>query len=335
MIKVACTGAGYFSRFHYDAWSRIDDVTIVGAMSRSKESAAETGYTPFDDLAEMLSSTKPDLLDIITPPPTHLDFIKIALAHGIKMIICQKPFCNDIDEAAEAIALVEQHDARIVVHENFRFQPWYRVIKKALDDGRIGDLHQITFRMRTGDGQGPRAYLDRQPYFQEMPRLLIHETGVHWIDTFRFLMGDPVGIYADLRKMNPVIAGEDAGYMIMDYADGKRAILDGNRNLDHCADNHRTTLGECIVEGTKGTLFLNGDGVVSFRKFGSTDIETMMPKQDWSGFGGDCVFALQSHVVDAIKNGAALENTAQDYMRVLELEAAAYKSNDEKRRIEV
>lgn len=335
MIKVACTGAGYFSQFHYDAWSRIEDVVIVGAMSRSKESAAETGYAPYDDLDEMLSSTKPDLLDIITPPPTHLDFIKVALAHGIKTIICQKPFCNNIEEAAEAVALAKQHDAHIVVHENFRFQPWYRAMKKALDDGLIGDLHQITFRLRTGDGQGPNAYLDRQPYFQEMPRLLIHETGVHWIDTFRYLMGEPSGIYADLRRMNPVIAGEDAGYLIMDFADGRRAIFDGNRHLDHCAENHRKTLGECLVEGNKGTLFLSGEGAVTFRAFGSVTSEIVLAKHDWPGFGGDCVFALQSHVVDAIRKGTSLENIAQDYMRVLELEAAAYKSDDEQRRIEV
>ena len=31
-----------------------------------------------------------------------------------------------------------------------------------------------------GDGQGPRAYLDRQPYFQQMPRFLIHETAIHY-----------------------------------------------------------------------------------------------------------------------------------------------------------
>ncbi|WP_018689296.1 Gfo/Idh/MocA family protein [Ahrensia kielensis] len=335
MLKVACTGSGYFSQFHYDAWSRIEDVTVVGAMSRSKESAAETGCTPFDDLGEMLSATNPDLLDIITPPPTHLEFIKVALAHGIKTIICQKPFCNNIEEASKAVALAKQNGAEIIVHENFRFQPWYRAIKKAIDEGQIGDLHQITFRLRTGDGQGPKAYLDRQPYFQEMPRLLIHETGVHFIDTFCYLMGDPSGIYADLRKMNPIIAGEDAGYLIMDFADGRRAIFDGNRHLDHCAENHRVTLGECLVEGTEGSLTLDGNGAVSLRKFGSTSIKIVFPNKKWPGFGGDCVFLLQSHVVNAIKVGTPLENTAQEYMRVLELEKAAYMSHEEQRRIEV
>ena len=52
---------------------------------------------------------------------------------------------------------------------------------------------RVAFRLRPGDGQGPRAYLDRQPYFQTMPRLLVVETAIHWIDTFRFLMGEVDG----------------------------------------------------------------------------------------------------------------------------------------------
>jgi predicted dehydrogenase len=190
-IKVACAGAGYFGQFHYDAWRRIDGVQIVAALALTREDAAKTGHPAFDDLEAMLEQTRPDLLDIVTPPPTHLRFIGTAAAHGVKTIICQKPFCQSLAEAREAAALCEKAGVTLVVHDNYRFQPWYRTIRKALDEGRIGALHQVTFRLRPGDGQGPRAYLDRQPYFQTMPRFLVHETAVHWIDTFRYLMGTP------------------------------------------------------------------------------------------------------------------------------------------------
>ena len=59
---------------------------------------------------------------------------------------------------------------------------------------------KLTFRLRTGDGQGPDAYLSRQPYFQKMEHFLVHETAVHWIDTFRFLLGDINAVYADPEK---------------------------------------------------------------------------------------------------------------------------------------
>ncbi len=334
-LRVACVGAGYFSRFHYDAWARLAEVDVVGAMDASLEAATLTGCTPFNDLAHMLETTSPQLLDIITPPTTHLEFVRQAVQAKVEIIICQKPFCTSLGEAQQATTLCQDAGIPLIIHENFRFQPWYRCMHQAILDGTLGDVHQMTFRLRTGDGQGPDAYLDRQPYFQSMPKLLIHETGVHWIDTFRYLMGEPIAVYADLRKMNPVIAGEDAAYVVFDFGNGKRAVFDGNRHLDHAALNHRMTLGECLLEGTRASLQLSGDGQVSLRTFGSMDSTVLLPAQDWPGFAGDCVYALQKHVVDALLSGHDFENRAEDYLSVLRVESAIYTSAQTHQRVNI
>lgn len=331
-LRVACLGAGYFSQFHFDAWERIEEVELVGISNRNIEKARQTGHPAFSDIGQMLEATSPDLLDIITPPETHLSAVKAALEHGVKAIICQKPFCTSLDEARIAVSLAAAKGVPLIVHENFRFQPWYRVMARSLAAGDIGDVHQLTFRLRTGDGQGPDAYLSRQPYFQKMERFLVHETAVHWIDTFRFLLGDIQAVYADLRKMNPVIAGEDAGYIIFDFDQGVRAIFDGNRHLDHASANTRTTLGEALLEGTTGTITLAGNGAVYLRSFGQTAQRTLLEPKDWHGFAGDCVFALQRHVVDGLLERGPFENTAADYLRVIEVEEAIYRSASEGRK---
>lgn len=330
MINVALLGAGYFSRFHRDAWCRNPRVRVVGCHDANPAAQAEVQH--FATLSALLD-TQPDLLDIITPPATHATAIHAAIAHGIRTVICQKPFCTSLTEAREITATAAAAGLTLIIHENFRFQPWYRAIAAELAKGSIGDLHQMTFRLRTGDGQGPRAYLDRQPYFQTMPRLLIHETGVHWVDTFRYLMGDPVAVYADLRRINPVIKGEDAATVIFDYPGGKRAVFDANRHLDHATDNPRRTFGEALVEGTKGTLSLHGTGAVTLRAFGAADQTVLLPAQDWPGFAGDCVRALQDHVIRHLTDAAPLENTAAEYLRVIEVEQAIYQSATEQRRI--
>lgn len=333
-IKVACVGTGYFSQFHYEAWKRIEGVDLVASVNRDIRSAKATGLNAYNDLNVMLQTEKPDLVDIITPPVTHFEFIKIIANAGVKTIICQKPFCNNIEEAREATKICRAAGITIIIHENFRFQPWYRVVKKAIDEGMIGELHQITLRMRTGDGQGPNAYMDRQPYFQKMDRLLIHETGVHWVDTFCYLMDEnPKSVYADLRKLNPVIAGEDAGYFLMEFDGGKRTLFDGNRLLDHSAENCRVTLGESLIEGNKGTLEVCGRGEVTFREFGSEEKKKIFHAENWVGFGGDCVQALQSHVISALKGERDFENQAVDYLRVLEIEAAIYMSAETGRKV--
>ncbi|MEM8743879.1 MAG: Gfo/Idh/MocA family oxidoreductase [Pseudomonadota bacterium] len=335
VVKVACQGAGYFAQFHYDAWNRIDGAEVVAAIDHDTAKAEATGSPAFASFNDAMAATSPDLLDIITPPPTHLDAIRNAIDRGVRAIICQKPFCTSLEDARQAVELAQVAGVPLVVHENYRFQPWYRAIKKEIDNKRLGDLLQMTFRLRPGDGQGPEAYLDRQPYFQTMEKFLIHETAIHWVDTFRFLAGEPDSVYADLRQLNPAIAGEDAGYFIFSYENGMRALFDGNRLLDHAAENHRLTMGEALIEGTAGALSLFGDGSVTFRAFGGREQEIVFAKQDHIGFAGDCVHALQSHVVDGLLNDGAFENQARDYLRNLELEQAIYRSNETGARVGV
>ena len=333
-LRIACLGAGYFSQFHIDGWQRIEEVSLVGVADRSLEKAEAFGAPAFDNIDALLA-TNPDIVDIILPPVGHAEAIRKALRQSPQAIICQKPFCTSSQEAREITQLAEDAGVPLIVHENFRFQPWYRKIKAALQAGQIGTTLQASFRLRPGDGQGPDAYLARQPYFQKMERFLIHETGVHWVDTFRYLFGEPSHVYADLRRVNPVIAGEDAGYVTFDHPGGVQALFDANRSLDHAADNTRRTMGEALIEGTDGTLTLYGDGSIWLRPFGALEAEEIAPPDQHEGFGGDCTKALQEHVVSALLNGSALENEARDYLRVIEIEHAIYRSADEGRKLAV
>ena len=354
-VQVACLGAGFFARFHHDAWQRISNVNLLAIadtdITRAQQACSElataeqtfvdtqsrqkTVVDAFSSLDTMLNAVHPQLLDIITPPHTHLDSIKAGITASVPVIICQKPFCQSLEEAQQAVELAKAANVVLVVHENIRFQPWYRVIAQQLADNAIGEVQQLTYRLRPGDGQGPDAYLDRQPYFQKMPRLLIHETAVHWIDTFSFLLGPIDAVYADLRQLNPAITGEDAGHVLFDFANGVRALFDGNRHLDHASDNTRLTLGEALIEGTTGTLTLYGDGSVHHRGFGQTDSTIVSAACAWPGFGGDCVHTLQQHVIDALVHNSPLENQAHEYLQVLEIEAAIYESAECERKIRI
>ena len=328
-LKVAAAGTGYFSQFHYEAWSRCPEVEMVGIVDLNIEAAAkvanEFGCKAFSDVAEMLDKVRPDLFDIITPPQTHLPLINLAADRGID-VVCQKPFCGDIETARAASKLASDSDITIAVHENFRFQPWYNQIKQELNSGRLGEVYQATFRLRPGDGQGPEAYLDRQPYFQKMERFLVHETAIHYIDVFRYLLGEVDWVWAELTKLNPVISGEDSCVILMGMAEGSRGLLDGNRLSDHAAANLRRTMGEMTIEGENGVLSLNGDGEITFRKHGATTVENIQYHWNDNGFGGDCVYLLTRHVVDHFTAGGCLMNSAEDYLKNLEIEEAVYAS---------
>jgi len=334
-IRVATIGAGYFSAFHVAGWIENPDARFEALcdLDAAKAATLLAGLKPaaegvrvFTDAGAMLREVQPDILDIASQPATHADLIQLALSHGVKTIVCQKPFCGTLAEARRATALAAEAGALLVVHENFRFQPWYRVIRDEIASGRVGELYQVSFRLRPGDGQGADAYLSRQPYFQKMPRFLVHETAVHWIDTFRFLFGEPEAVWADLRRLNAHIAGEDSGLIVFRYGDGRRALFDGNRLVDHPADNTRLTMGECLVEGSAGVLTLDGYGAVRFRARGSTEWQGIPVDIRQGEFGGGCVFALEKHVTDHLLHGTPIENDAPSYLRNQRIEEAVYSS---------
>jgi len=337
-LKVAVVGAGYFARFHHEAWWRMERVELAGICDLDQAAlaaaAGEQDVPVFINAAQMLDELKPDLLDIAAPPPSHLPLIRLAMERCIP-VICQKPFCASPEEAKEAVALSRAAGRFICVHENFRFQPWYRKAKELLEEGALGAVYQITFRLRPGDGQGPDAYLSRQPYFQRMERFLVHETGVHWIDTFRYLFGNPTAVFADLRRLNPVIAGEDAGLMIFDLPGGVRGILDANRLADHAASNLRRTMGEMLIEGSAASLRLDGEGRLFLRRHGEAAEGEVKFRWFDNAFGGDCVFNLCQHVARHMQDGSPLENEASDYLAVQAVERACYLSAESRGWIDV
>lgn len=126
--------------------------------------------------------------------------------------------------------------------------------------------------------------------------------------------------------MNPVIAGEDAGHFIFFYDDGRRALFDGDRHIDHAAANRRRAFGDALIEGARATLRLDGDGRLWLRDHGENDEARIPFDAPETGFGGDCVFALQAHVVDHLRSGLPLENPAARYLDVMRLEQALYRS---------
>ena len=144
------------------------------------------------------------------PLRTHRDICRLAGERGVH-VLCQKALAPTFADAVALVGDAERAGIRLMVHDNFRFQPWHRELRRLLDLGTIGRPHAIACRTRMGDGWGAEAYLNRQPYFRVMPKLLVFETGVHFIDVFRYLVGDVRQVYAVLRRRNPLIAGEDAG----------------------------------------------------------------------------------------------------------------------------
>lgn len=335
--RVAVVGAGYFSQFHLNGWRTVPSVSVVAICDVNEARAAQMAQqfqvgSVLNSVDDLFARGGFDLLDIATKPNTHRGLVEKAMAAGVPTI-CQKPFTLDYHEAMATALIAEEANVPLVVHENFRFMPWYRHLKGLLDQGLLGRLHNISFRLRTGDGQGGDAYQSRQPYFKTMPRLLVVETAVHFIDTFRYLFGEVNAVYARLRRLNPAIAGEDSGFIHFEFVSGAVGCFDGNRLNDHVADNPRRTLGEMWIEGESGVIRLDGNAVLYFKPHGKSEEVLPYSRGDDSQFGGGACGALQAHVVAALRSGQRPENSALDYLPNLLIQEAVYASHEQGQRI--
>jgi predicted dehydrogenase len=328
-FKGVSIGAGYFAPFQYEAWTRIPEVTIAAMYNRT-EPKARALMANFDipryyaDWREMIDRERPDFVDIITPPETHEEMCTYAAGRGVH-IICQKPLAPTLDASRRIVSCAESAGVRFMVHENWRWQPWYRAIKRIQAQGTIGEFTHLHFLMRMGDGWGEMAYLARQPFFREYPRLLIYETGVHFIDAFRYLLGEVQSVFGSLRRMNPVIHGEDSGQVFLKFASGATAILDASRYNEVEAAAPRFTFGQLRLDATRGHLTMDTEANIRVKALGESagDLEYVRENRQ---FAGDCVYHLQRHFVDCMSTGREFESSGRDYLNTVRVVEAVYES---------
>jgi predicted dehydrogenase len=247
-----------------------------------------------------------------------------AASRGVH-IICQKPLAPTLEASRRIVETASAAGVRFMVHENWRWQPWYREIKRIQRSGTVGDFTHLHFLMRMGDGWGENAYLDRQPFFRDYPRLLVYETGVHFIDTFRYLLGEITEVYAHLRRLNPAIRGEETGQVFFRFANGATAIWDANRYNEVESPSPRYTFGQMRIDAMGGHITLDTEASLRIKPLGQSGYDVEYPHRNLN-FAGDCVYALQRHFVDSMRTGDAFEANGDDYLKTLAVVDAVYES---------
>lgn len=338
-------GAGYFAQFQAEAWKRMephtnrpDEATPRSAAGKSPlHIAAVADSAPgkarsfadkfgipraYESTEEALDHERPDFVDMATRPESHLELSRTAAQRGIH-VICQKPMAPTWEECVAMCEACDKGGVRLLMHENWRWQPWYREAKRFLDSGRLGRPVQIAFTWRTGDGRGPEPY-PTQPYFRHMPRLLVYETLVHLLDTFRFLFGEIASVYCQNRRLNPTIVGEDQSLILATFADGRLGMIDANRMTGPVPAP--IAMGELIVECTDGRLRVAPDGAVFATRAGA--VEERLPfNPPETGYKGDSVLATQTHLLECLQTGRKSESDGRDYLKTVALVEACYRSN--------
>lgn len=315
VLRGALVGCGFFGQIQLEAWKRMPEAEIVAAcdvsMDRAKASAPHA-YTSMDELLERETL---DFVDIATRPDTHLPLVRLAVERRVPAI-CQKPAAPTLQEAVEMAHIADVSGVRVMIHENWRWQPWYREAKRRIDAGEIGEPVTYFFRHRQRDGLGPEPF-PNQPYFREMPRLLMFETLVHYMDTARYLFGEIDSVFARTRRYNPVIRGEDGATVVLNHRD-MSGVISGNRYLP--PERPGSAMGEALLEGDESWIRIEANGDLSL---GGKLVWQAPPEV---GYKGDSVLATQRHFVNCLRSGTSFETGIAAYLPVFASVDAAYRS---------
>ncbi len=324
-LRGGLIGCGFFGRIQAEAWRRIPEVEIVAACDRELDRAqalAPRGYASAD---EMFRAEALDFVDIATGPETHLELVRAAAERRLP-VICQKPMARNWSEAVAMVEAAEAAGVRLIIHENWRWQPWYREAAERIRRGDIGHPVTYLFRTRRNDGGGPEPY-PAQPYFRRMPRLLIFETLVHTLDTARMLFGEIEAVCAFTRRVNPVIAGEDHAALLVRHESGLMGVIDGHRFLDLAPDS--PPMGDAFFEGGAGMMQVSPEGHLL------VDGRVVWENRISEGYRGDSVRAAQEHFVRCLREGVPAESEGREYLKTFAAVEAAYRSAAEGRLVKV
>lgn len=325
ILNGALIGCGFFSKNHQEAWRRMPNVRIVAACDRIPERAQAAAPRAYTSAEEMFATEDLDFVDIVTRSYTHLELVEGAASRGLA-VVCQKPLAADWESACRIIDATAAHQVRLMIHDNWRWQPWYRAAHSIISRGDIGMPLAYGFRCRWKDGGGEEPY-PKQAYFRDIRRLIIDETLVHHIDTARFLFGDVVSVYAQARRVNPRIQGEDQAILTLRHANEVMGWVDGHSFLAH--EDAGPSLDEAVFDGDAGSIRVSAAGEIwsGHKKIWTDDFS--------KGYRGDSVYATLNHFISCLESGEAFETEAREYLeKTFAVVEAAYASAAADRRVE-
>lgn len=281
----------------------MQNAEIVAACDLSLERACAAAQRAYTSIAEMLKVEDLDFIDIVTRSTEHLELMSLAAERGLA-IICQKPIAPDWATACRMVKIAERHGVRFMIHDNWRWQSWYRAARAIVSRGDIGTPLNYEFRCRVSHGTGDEPY-PKQAYFRQLQRFLIDEVLVHHIDTARFLFGDISSVYAEAARRNSNITGEDHAILVLRHMNQMMGWVEGHSFLKHGSSS---THDEAIFEGDSGTIRISSLGEIwsGQQKIWSDD--------QAKGYRGDSVYASQAHFIDCLGSGQPFESEAREYL---------------------
>ncbi len=225
-MKAAIIGAGVMGHFHMNSYLELPDVEIKGVFDKDKSRgdrfAKEYNVKAYDFVDKLLENDDIDIIDICSPTHTHRDFF-IKSIQADKHVFCEKPLARNLDEAKEILDAVRKSEKKASVGHVLRLFQEYETIKKAIDDGEIGDPAVI----RTS--RGGALPLGSEDWYADFEKSggVIFDLIIHDFDFLRYCFGDLERVFAK-GLVNKNIKRKDYALVTLRFKNGVIAHCEGS-----------------------------------------------------------------------------------------------------------
>ena len=327
-VRFGLLGAGRIGKVHAQAITGNPDArlaAVADALPAAAQAIAAQYGAEVRTIEAIEAAADIDAVVICTPTDTHADLIE-RFARAGKAIFCEKPIDLDVARVQACLKVVAGTGAKLMVGFNRRFDPHFRAVRRAIDDGSVGTVEMVNITSRD-PGAPPVDYIRRSGgIFRDMT--------IHDFDMARWLLGEEPAVVAAFAAVltDPEIgrAGDfDSVNVLLETVSGKQAVISNSRRATYGYDQRIEVLGS--------------GGMVSAENQRAVSIEIASgagfvrpPLLDFFMTRYTAAYAAEiATLIAGLRDGAPIAPTGADGLAALALAEAAVRSVAEGRKVKV
>ena len=250
IVNIGVIGCGNMAMHLLRRCAALERGRVTAIYDPSPE-AQETAWRELDavstpDIETLLKRPDVDALLIGSPPSLHKEHVLMAAAAG-KPIYCEKPLSVTTADCDEMIEACRKARVSLFVGQVLRLFPLFWKSRLLIEEGKIGTPRALTV---TRAGYHTMFHSGWRTEKAKAGGLLL-ETNVHEFDYMRFILGEPVEVYARLDNLYGDFDYEDQAFAIVTFASGATASL-------HASLSSPMGKYQVEIQGTGGNMTHSG-----------------------------------------------------------------------------
>lgn len=222
-IRWGILGCGKIARKFAADLQWVKDAELVAVAAREQSTAdafardfpAKFKHGSYEALVQ---NPEVDVIYVATPHGLHHDHVMLCLRYK-KAVLCEKAFALNLKQAEEMIALAKAQQTFIMEAFWTRFLPHYQVVRKMIDEGKVGKIKYINAEF----GFVPTPPVAPRIYDPALGGGSLLDIGIYPVFLALDVLGKPDSILATMTRASTGVDEQCA--MVFKYENGALANL--------------------------------------------------------------------------------------------------------------